>query len=136
MTTIMSPELEKRIAVLAADRESGASEILAVAIAILRDAVEGVELLEVAEALQRAHPSMAPIWNATAAALNGDLDRFAQRVARAPQAIARFAADLLELGLPPAAPLRIVTLSYSGTVAYVLESLARRRSLDVAGTEG
>jgi translation initiation factor 2B subunit (eIF-2B alpha/beta/delta family) len=79
---------------------------------------------------------MAPIWNATAAALNGDLDRFAQRVARAPQAIARFAADLLELGLPPAAPLRIVTLSYSGTVAYVLESLARRRSLDVAGAEG
>lgn len=133
----MDPELEKRIARLAADRESGASEILDVAIAILRDALAApADLREIARALQEAQPSMAPMWNATAAAMNGDLDRFAQRVARAPQAIARFALELLETGLAPGSPVRIATLSCSGTVAYVLEAFAQRRTLEVACSEG
>jgi translation initiation factor 2B subunit (eIF-2B alpha/beta/delta family) len=133
----MTPELEKRIARLAADRESGASEILAAAIAILRDApTQNADLREIALALQRAQPSMAPMWNATAAALTGDLDRFAERVARAPRAIARFAADLMETGIESDAPLRIATLSYSATVAHTLEALARRRGVHVACSEG
>lgn len=133
----MDPELEKRIGRLAADRESGASEILAVAIDILRDALGAeVDMSEVAVALRRAQPSMAPMWNATAAALRGDLDRFARRTARAPQAIARFAIDLLSTGVAAGAGMRIATLSYSGTVAHVLESLAQRRLLEVACSEG
>jgi translation initiation factor 2B subunit (eIF-2B alpha/beta/delta family) len=133
----MDRDLEKRIALLAADRESGASEILAAAIAILRDALTAqTDVGEVARALPRAQPSMAPVWNAAAAALKGELDRFAQRAARAPDSVARFATEILETGLPPDASLRIVTLSYSGTVAYVLERIARRRSVHVACSEG
>jgi translation initiation factor 2B subunit (eIF-2B alpha/beta/delta family) len=133
----MDRELEKRIALIAADRESGASEILGAAIAILRDASTiPADLRDVAGALQRAQPSMAPIWNATAAALNGDLERFAQRVGRASDAIARFALEILETGASPGVPLQIVTVSYSGTVAHVLEKLARRRSVHVACSEG
>jgi translation initiation factor 2B subunit (eIF-2B alpha/beta/delta family) len=124
-----------RIARLAADRQSGASEILAEAIAILRATPEG-ELADVARALRAAQPSMAPLWNATAAALHGELERFAQRAARAPAAIARFAADLLVTGAPPDRPLAIVTISYSGTVAHALEALAANRPLRVACAEG
>ena len=133
----MNRELEKRIVRLGADRESGASEILDAVLVILRDAIaEDADLREVARSVRRAQPSMAPVWNATAAALRGDLDRFSERVSRAPQAIARFASDLLETGVPRGAALHIATLSYSSTVAHVLETLARRRSLQVACSEG
>jgi translation initiation factor 2B subunit (eIF-2B alpha/beta/delta family) len=133
----MNPELEKRIAAVAADRESGASEILEDVLAILRTAlVARADLPEVSEALRRAQPSMAPVWNATAAALTGDLDRFAQRVARAPDAISRFAVELLETGAPRGAALRIVTISYSATVAHIIEALARRRPVQAACAEG
>lgn len=107
------------------------------AIAILRDALtESAGVREVAAALRDAQPSMAPLWTATHAALEGHLERFAQRVARAPQAIARFAVDLLETGSSPGATLRVTTLSYSSTVAPVLEALARRRRVEVACSEG
>jgi translation initiation factor 2B subunit (eIF-2B alpha/beta/delta family) len=133
----MNRELEQRIAAVAADRESGASQILERVIAILRHAIAQHEDLQaVAVGLQKAQPSMAPVWNAARAALRGDLDRFAERVARTPKAIARFAMDLLETGAPPDRPIRIVTVSYSGTVAYVLEHLAERRSIEVACSEG
>jgi len=133
----MVPELEKRIAGVAADRESGASEILEDVLAILRTAIAArADLHEVSEALRRAQPSMAPVWNATASALTGDLDRFAQRVARAPHAISRFAVELLETGATRSAVMRIVTISYSGTVAHVIEALARRRSVEAACAEG
>ena len=133
----MNPELQKRIARLAADRESGASEILEDVIAILRAAMTAdADLHEVAEALRKAQPSMAPVWNATAAALTGELDRFARRAERAPKAISRFAVELLETGLSRAGPLRIVTISYSATVAGVIETLAQRRSVRAACAEG
>jgi translation initiation factor eIF-2B subunit delta len=133
----MNLELRKRIDLIAADRESGASEILQDVLAILRTAmVARADLHEVSEALRRAQPSMAPVWNATAAALTGDLDRFAQRVARAPDAISRFALELLETGARRAPALRIVTISYSATVAHIIEALARRRSVQAACAEG
>ena len=57
--------LNGRIALLASDRESGASEILDEVIAILRDAVAaGTPLLPVARAVCRAQPTMASVWNA------------------------------------------------------------------------
>ena len=133
----MVPELEKRIAGVAADRESGASEILQDVLAILRTAIAArADMHEVAQALRRAQPSMAPVWNAAAAALTGDLDRFAQRVARAPDAISRFAVGLLETGVAGPAALRIATISYSATVAHIIEALVRRRSVEVACAEG
>jgi translation initiation factor 2B subunit (eIF-2B alpha/beta/delta family) len=131
----MNPELEKRIAALASNRESGASELLADAIAILRDGLRDGGVREAAEAICRAQPSMAPMWNAARAALQGDLERFAQRVARAPQAIARFTLETLSIGLAAGAPLRVVTLSYSSTVAHVLTTAAASRALQVACSE-
>ena len=138
----MRPELEKRIARIAADRESGASEILDDVIGTLREAiVGGDDLTALAAALREAQPSMAPVWHATNAALATatdpqSLDRFAHRVARAPEALARYAVDLLCLGHPPGAWLGIVTISYSRSVLRVLERLARERSVYVACAEG
>jgi translation initiation factor 2B subunit (eIF-2B alpha/beta/delta family) len=136
----MRPDLERRIAEIAADRESGASEILDRAIAVLRDA-SADDLDTVAAALRAAQPSMAPVWNATKAALATRtdpqaLDRFARRVARAPEALARFAAGLLGIGVPSGASVRIVTFSYSRSVLHVLERLARERPIHVACAEG
>jgi translation initiation factor 2B subunit (eIF-2B alpha/beta/delta family) len=131
----MSPELEKRIAALAADRESPASALLGAAIAILRHGQRDGNVGEAAAAICAAQPSMAPMWNAAHAALQDDLERFAQRVARAPQAIARFALDTLALGVATGTPVRLVTLSYSGTVAHVLAVIARSRPLQVACSE-
>ena len=138
----MRPDLERRIAEIAADRESGASEILDRTLAVLRDAIAALDDLDtVAAALRAAQPSMAPVWNATTAALATRtdpqaLDRFAHRVARAPEALARFAAGVLGIGVPPAACVRIVTFSYSRSVLQVLERLARARPIHVACAEG
>jgi ribose 1,5-bisphosphate isomerase len=138
----MGPELEKRIARLAADRESGASEILAEAIAILRKALEdGSDVDAVADGLCRAHPAMAPVWNAAAAARAArgrpdDFSRFAERVKRAPTAIARFAVECFVLDAGRAGPLRIATISYSATVLRVLEAVARSRAVEVRCSEG
>jgi translation initiation factor 2B subunit (eIF-2B alpha/beta/delta family) len=134
----MRPELQNRIARVEADRESGASEILQEVLAILRAAqeIEG-DLADVARAVCLAQPSMGSIWNAAQAALAGPdhLARFAQRVARAPAAITRFA---LRLFAPaePQGTLRLVTISYSRTVLELLAALSRTRRLEVACSEG
>ena len=134
----MSPELRNRIARLAADRESGASEILREALAILGDALAaGADVADVAHEVCRAQPSMGSIWNAADAARAGQeaFTRFAQRVGRAPAAIARFARGLFAADRE-AGPLRLVTLSYSRTVLDVLISLSQVRELRVACGEG
>jgi translation initiation factor 2B subunit (eIF-2B alpha/beta/delta family) len=148
----MSPELEKRIGRLAADRTSGASEILEVAIAILRDALDAdADMPAVARAVCAAQPQMAPVYNAAIAALAtreqpGRFDTFVQRVARAPEALARFAVECCALsaksvGSDEAAsdertvPMCVATLSYRRTVLQVLEALARERPLRVACSE-
>jgi translation initiation factor 2B subunit (eIF-2B alpha/beta/delta family) len=134
-------ELGGRIARIGADRESGASEILAEVIAVLRDALATNAPLEpVARALCRAQPSMAPIWNAALEALAsvqtpGRFDRFAHRVARAPAALTRFAVEFFSGDTGPG-PRRLVTLSFSRSVATVLEALARTHVLHVACSEG
>jgi translation initiation factor 2B subunit (eIF-2B alpha/beta/delta family) len=78
---------------------------------------------------------MAPVWNAALEALasapdTDRLDRFAQRLARAPAALARVASGLL---LPEATrPLRLVTLSYSGSVVAAMEALSARGEVEVS----
>jgi translation initiation factor 2B subunit (eIF-2B alpha/beta/delta family) len=128
-----------RIAQLASDRESGASEIVDEAIAILRDALAaGTPMLPVARAVCRAQPSMAPVWNAVLAALSPDdpagrLEAFAHRVRRAAAAVVRVGTDFLTDEVDR--PLRVVTLSYSRTVAALLGSVAKRRPVQVACAE-
>ena len=133
-------EFAQRIQRVADDRDSGASELLDEVIAVLRDALQaGVTIAPVARAVCRAQPSMAPVWNAALAAVASAssperFEHFAQRVARSPAALTRFAVECLaadSLG----APLHIVTISFSRSVALVLESLARVRTLHVACSE-
>ncbi len=119
-------ELRHRIALLASDHESGASEILDEVIRLLRDVLSaGVPIKPVARALCRAQPSMAPVWNAALEALASAqsperFERFAHRVARAPEALARFAVDCFSNDAPRA-PLRLVTLSFSRSVLTVFD---------------
>jgi translation initiation factor 2B subunit (eIF-2B alpha/beta/delta family) len=138
----MDSELHKRVAAVAADLQSGASAILAEVVAILRAGLErGAAIHPIALKLCRAQPSMAPVWNAAIEALapNGAqrLERFAERARRAPAAIARFALESLATDAPASqrGALRVVTLSYSGTVAWALESLHATGPLHVACSE-
>jgi translation initiation factor 2B subunit (eIF-2B alpha/beta/delta family) len=144
----LSPELERRIALVASDRESGASEILVDVIAILQEAVRTAQpITYISRALCRAQPTMASVWNAALqACAPGDeaalrLDRFAERVSRAPAALARFAQESFaarnhERGSGNQdLPLRLVTLSFSGSVVTVLDGLRSVRTLRVSCSE-
>ncbi|MBM3817805.1 MAG: hypothetical protein FJW14_02130 [Acidimicrobiia bacterium] len=130
--------LNRRIALLASDRESGASDILDQVVAILRDAVAaGVPLPPVARALCRAQPSMAPVWNAALEVLGPDgparLETFARRAARASDAVVRVGTGfLLDDGQQS---LNVVTVSFSRSVAMLLEALAARRPVRVFCSE-
>ena len=144
-------ELAPRIEAIAGDRESGASDILDAAIGVLRDALasgETGQITRAARALCRAQPTMAPVWNAAIEAVlacraeaptvrrrTERFERFAQRVARAPGALARFAAECFALD-DPAAPLRLVTLSSSRSVLTAIGALAAARTLRLACAEG
>jgi ribose 1,5-bisphosphate isomerase len=134
-------ELDRRIALLALDRESGASEILDEVIRVLRDAMaRGASVPLIARALCRAQPSMAPVWNAALEAVASArspqrFERFAHRVARAPDALRRFAIECFPPGMTEH-PLRVVTLSFSRSVLLVLDALGQRRALQVSCSEG
>jgi translation initiation factor 2B subunit (eIF-2B alpha/beta/delta family) len=134
-------ELARRIAHIAADRESGASEVLDEVIGVLRDALAmGAPMTPVARAVCNAQPSMAPVWNAALEALAAShspqrFERFVQRVARAPEALIRFAVDHLSDDAGPT-PLRVVTLSFSRSVLMVLDALVRSHPVHVACSEG
>jgi translation initiation factor 2B subunit (eIF-2B alpha/beta/delta family) len=133
-------ELESRVAKVAADRESGASTILDEVIVILRTALESAAPVEaVARALCRAQPGMAPVWNAALEAIAaqrspGRFDRFVQRVARSRAALTRVAVAALA-GDAPGVPLRLVTLSFSGTVARTIEAVQRIRPVHLSCSE-
>jgi translation initiation factor 2B subunit (eIF-2B alpha/beta/delta family) len=134
-------ELGSRIALVASDRESGASEILDTVIGLLRDALAaGPPITPVAAALCRAQPTMAPVWNAALEAVASAespqrFEKFAQRVARAPAALIRFAVDHFAEEARPS-PLRLLTISFSRSVLLVLEALAPTHALRVACGEG
>ena len=133
-------ELARRVARLAADRESGASHLLDETLRILGDArAAGVSMPGVARAVCRAQPSMAPVWNAALEALAdqqapGRFDRFTQRVARSSGALSRFAADVFSAA-EGAGPLRLVTLSLSRSVTVVFEAVRRQRPIRVCCSE-
>jgi hypothetical protein len=62
--------LRQRIEAVASDRQSGATPILALALAVQQDATAtGQPIVPVARALCRAQPNMASVWNAAAAAV-------------------------------------------------------------------
>jgi translation initiation factor 2B subunit (eIF-2B alpha/beta/delta family) len=134
-------DLDSRIASLATDRESGASELRAQVVQILKDAVAaGVELEPIARNLLKAQPSMASVWNvighALAASANpAAFDHYAALLERAPRALARHAVSLLLIGEKPS-PLQVVTISSSGTVLLVLQTVAAKRSIEVSCAEG
>src|SRR5688572_10127150 len=132
-------ELNRRIDALAADRTSGASGIVAKALDILTAAkASEIDLREVTRTLCHAQPTMASVWNAAAAALSDDptrLARFAERVRRAPRAIARYAAaHFAEDGSDR--PLHVVSLSCSASVVVALKAIGAARTVRVSCSEG
>jgi ribose 1,5-bisphosphate isomerase len=133
-------ELVRRIAQLAADRQSGASDILDETLKILRDArAIRVPIQGVGRALCRAQPSMASVWNAALEAVAderapGRFDRFTHRVTRASAALGRFAADAFATS-EGAGPLRLVTVSMSRSVAVVFDAVRRQRPIRVCCSE-
>ena len=79
---------------------------------------------------------MASMWNAAAAALSDDpdrLNRFAERLRRAPAAIARFATS--HFAEDAARQMRVVTLSYSSSVLVALNAIRKIRPLAVSCSE-
>src|SRR5688572_19835400 len=132
-------DLDGRIDKVAADRQSGASDLLDEAIGILRDARALGQLPPVARRLCLAQPSMASLWNAAAAALGADqaadrFERFVQRLARARQALSRFASECLATD-DRDGPLHLVTISMSRSVLTVVEAVRQRRPVGVACSE-
>jgi translation initiation factor 2B subunit (eIF-2B alpha/beta/delta family) len=130
-------ELDRRIAQLAADRESGASELLDQAIRIVADArAADVATGPVVRALCRAQPTMASFWTLAMEALASDqrFEQFVQRVQRAPQALARFAVECFANDGGDG-PLRLVTLSRSRSVLTVFEALHLGREIRVSCAE-
>lgn len=142
MSSLPEP-FHREIARLAGDRESGASELLPLAIQILRLAARGGRdvLHRAAPQVCAAQPGMAPIWGAAALALSGPnaeaaLARVEQQAGRSVRAIARVLPTLFPVEGAVAAPIRLVTYSYSGTVLDAVCELARDRRVHVACAEG
>lgn len=135
----LSAELARRIALVASDRESGASEVLDEALAILTAARAAAHpVLPVARALCRAQPSMACIWNAALEAVAdrdepGRFDRFRHRVSRAPDALTRFAIECL--ATDDSGPLRLVTISLSRSVVTVIDAVRHTRIVRLSCSE-
>jgi Initiation factor 2 subunit family len=139
----MDESLQSRIERIARDGKSGASELLGLALGTLGDAGGHgpLVLAETARALCRAQPSMAPFWNAAAAALAdlqrpGTFDRFVARAERSAAALTRFAVALLAPAEERGQPLHVTTCSFSSSVLACLEGVARSRPLSVACAEG
>ena len=131
-------ELNRRINALAADRTTGASGILAKALDILIAAkASDIDTREVTKALCLAQPTMASVWNAAAAALSDDptrLTQFAERVRRAPHAIARYAATHFAEHLSDR-PLHLISISCSGSVVVALKSIRAAGTVRVSCSE-
>jgi hypothetical protein len=128
---------------IAADRDSGASELVARLLPVLDAAVaQGPPTVAaVARRVCEGQRAMAPLWHACAAALAeasrpGAFQRFRQARERAPAALVRVASTvLLEEWSDIALPL-VLTLSFSGSVLDVLGTIRRQRPIRVVCGEG
>jgi translation initiation factor eIF-2B subunit delta len=136
-------DLAADISAIANDRESGASKILEQVIDVLRRTMtrSAPERLEVARALCRAQPGMAPVWNAALAASidegqPGRFDRFVHRAERSPAALARVVCDIFLAGGDAGQALSLVTVSSSASVRHAIQALATRARVSVACAEG
>ena len=130
-------DLHRRIDKLAADRTSGATDILEEVIALLVEARDrALPMRTVARSVCAAQPTMAAVWNAVLAALSPDQDRltqFTERIRRAPAALSRFAAA--HFGDDRDQTLRIVTISFSRSVLLALDAIRGVRPIRVSCTE-
>lgn len=124
-------------AAIGADRERGASALLAELLPLLDAALlQGrAGVLAVAREVCGGQPAMAPLWNACAVALAavGQDERFARfraEVTRAPEALTRVAREVLSLDAAGGRA-RVLTVSHSGSVARALSALAAGTELQV-----
>jgi translation initiation factor 2B subunit (eIF-2B alpha/beta/delta family) len=134
----MDPQLAERIAHLATDRQSGASELSRLARGILQESLAHGDTLEVAAALCRALPAMAPIWTSAVTAVRAVTApevwaRAIARWTRSERMLERIAVDSLRTATPS---LRIVTCSMSGSVLRVITALAAQQAVYVSCSEG
>lgn len=135
--------LVERAQAIAANRDAGASEIVGILLPLLSEALEqGVDAtLAIARIVCRGQPAMAPVWNACAAAV-ADAERpgrFRQaraEIERGPASLVSMAAPVLAEALAGIASPQILTVSYSASVARVLDALIRRGPMRVVCGEG
>jgi translation initiation factor 2B subunit (eIF-2B alpha/beta/delta family) len=138
---MIPPDILADIARISDDQLSGATALLRRGVDLLKKAAgERARLLDVAESLCRAQPSMAGFRTAAAVVTASadperSLDELSERVRRAPAAIARFAVPLIRLRAPEAGRLTIVTCSRSEAVERTLEALANREPVRVCCAE-
>ncbi len=136
----MDEALRTEIDAIRADTTSGATRLVLQGIELLIRAEAAGVRTKAAELLADAQPAMAGFRTAvrvaaTAADPAAALSALAARITRASDAIARQAADLLELDRRDG-PLRIVTLSRSSVVERALQTLQTGRSIVVWCGEG
>jgi translation initiation factor 2B subunit (eIF-2B alpha/beta/delta family) len=138
LARVSNTTLMARAAAVGADREAGASELLARALPLLEEAIAAGRdtVLRVAQQICLAQPAMAPLWIASAVAMAefqtpGRFARVRAEMERAPSALARAATDALTDALAGQARPQILTLSYSSSVARALSAIARRQALEV-----
>lgn len=136
-------KLTTRARAVAGDRDAGASEVVRDLLPVLAEALEQGEdaVRDVVRVACATQPSMAPVWNACAAAVAdvttpGRFARFRTGLTHQRRGVIRVAAgaiaDLLQDGADPT----IVTWSYSGTVVAVIAQVATTRPLTVICAEG
>jgi translation initiation factor 2B subunit (eIF-2B alpha/beta/delta family) len=134
---VMDEELRSRIEVIHGDVSSSATVILTHALAMLREVAQHRrrELIEFAEALRDAQPSMAGLWTIAERVRRADdpraeIDAFSNELARAPARISRQATPLILLRRPGAGgPVRLVTCSSSAAVEQTIVDVGRRVSV-------
>lgn len=132
----------ERAETIAADRERGASVLLAELLPVLDDAVAaGREAtVDVAQRICAGQPAMAPLWNICAAAMADFAipGRYARRraeVLRAPRALVRAATLALRDALRDRQTPLVLTWSHSGSVAATLLELGKRMPFQVVCAE-
>ena len=135
--------LRRRAKEIAQDRDRGAAELLSLTLPLLADALAGggEMTLDVVRMICRGQPAMAPLWNACGAAITdasqpGRFARVRAEMERAPAALVRAAGAALRDALGDERSPRLLTLSYSSSVARVLGALAPDRALKVTCGEG